>query len=314
MLASFASRTAQALVTLFGGSVAIWLLLNVAPGDPAMHVLAARGRTDPDPALIEATRAELGVDEPLPARFARWLLGAVRGDLGVSWRTGRPVAEEFAARLPSTLLLTGVALVFAIGIALVLGLVAAAAPRRWPDAMSRTVALAMVAVPGFLVGVLLLDVVVVQLGMGRVISDGTLATVGLPAFTLALISAGSWSRVLRASVLEARAAPHLDVSAARGAGPLRQLLVHLLPNSLPPFLTVVGVSAAYFLGGTPIVEAVFTWPGLGSYVIESIHARDMPAVAGFALLAVAAFVLVSLVVDLLLRALDPRLRGTGRRR
>ncbi|WP_208325932.1 ABC transporter permease [Amycolatopsis arida] len=303
-----AGRVGQAALTLLVASVAVWTLLDRTPGDPAQRVLSARGITEPDPALVAATRAELGLDHPLPVRFGQWLLGALRGDLGVSWRTGRPVAEEFATRLPATLTLTAVALLIAVGLAMVLGLVAAAAPRRWPDTVSRVVSLGMLAVPGFLLGVLLLDVVVVRLGAGRVISDGTLATVGLPALTLALTSAGVWARVLRAAVLEARSAPFLHVSAARGATPRRRLVVHVLPHALPPFLTVVGLSTAAFLGGAPIVETVFTWPGLGRYVVESIHARDMPAVAGFTLLAVVAYVVVSLAVDVLLRRIDPRSR------
>ncbi|QNG55732.1 ABC transporter permease [Pseudonocardia petroleophila] len=287
-------------------------MLAVTPGDPARRVLEARGVTEPSPPAIAAVRAELRLDDPLPLRFLRWAADAVTGDLGISWRTGQPVALEFAARLPATLRLTGAALVLAVALALLLGAAAAAAPGRWPDVVSRVVALGMLVVPSFVLGVVVLDVVVVGAGLGRVIADGTWATVFLPALTLALASGATWSRVLRTGLLEARSAPYLRVSAARGASPGRRLRVHELPNAAAPFLTVVGLGTAALIGGAPVVESVFTWPGVGRYTVEAIDARDMPVVVGFTLVAVVVYVVTSLVVDLLCALIDPRLRRDAR--
>lgn len=303
-------RFGQALVTLGGASVLIFGMLAVTPGDPARRVLEARGVREPTPPAIAAVRTELRLDDPLVVRFARWAGDALTGDLGISWRTGRPVVEEFATRLPATLRLTAAALLLAVVIALLLGAAAASAPGRWPDVASRGVGLAILVVPGFVLGVVALDVLVVRAGLGRVIADGTWATVFLPAVTLALASAAYWSRVLRTSLLEAQSAPHLRVSAARGASRWRRLRVHELPNAVPPFFTVIGLGTAALIGGAPVVESVFTWPGIGRHTVEAINARDMPIVVGFTLVAVLAYVVTSLVVDLVCATIGPRLRAT----
>jgi glutathione transport system permease protein len=305
-------RLGEAALTLAGAGLLIFGMLALTPGDPARRVLQARGVTEPSPPAVAAVRAELGLDEPLPVRFARWAAGTMTGDLGVSWRTGRPVVEDFATRLPATIRLTVVALVLAVALAMLLATLAAAAPNRWPDISARVTALGMLAVPSFVFGVLVLDVLVVRWGWGRVIADGTWATVFLPALTLALASAAAWSRVLRTSLLEARSAAHLMVAAARGAGPWRRLWVHQLPNAAPPFLTMVGLGTATLLGGAPVVESVFTWPGIGRYTVEAINARDMPVVVGFTLIAVVTYVAASLVVDLITAVIDPRLHAAGR--
>ncbi|MFC5993231.1 ABC transporter permease [Pseudonocardia hispaniensis] len=302
-------RIGQALGTLLGAGLLVFGMLAVTPGDPARRVLEARGVTEPSPAAVAAVRDELRLDDPLVIRFGRWASGAATGDLGVSWRTGRPVTDEFVTRLPATLRLTGAAMALAVVLALALGTLAAAAPGRWPDVAVRAVSLAMLVVPSFVLGVIVLDVLVVRAGLGRVIADGTWATVFLPALTLALASAASWSRVLRTSLLEAGSAPYLRVSAARGASRRRLLGVHQLPNAAPPFLTLIGLGAAALIGGAPIVESVFTWPGIGRYTVEAINGRDMPVVVGFTLVAVVGYVLTSLVLDLVCAGLDPRLRA-----
>jgi ABC-type dipeptide/oligopeptide/nickel transport system permease component len=138
--------------------------------------------------------------------------------------------------------------------------------------------------------------------------------VGWPALTLALGSAGYWARVLRTSVLEARSAAYLSVSAARGASAARRLFVHALPNAVAPFLTVVGLGAAGLLGGAPIAETVYSWPGVGQYAVQAIDARDLPVVVAYTMLAVATYVVASLVVDVLLAVIDPRLRVPRARR
>ncbi len=313
MLAATARRAAQALLTLLATSVAVWALLLLAPGDPARTVLAARGIDQPAPALIAATREQLGVQGPVAARYWHWLIRALHGDFGTSWQSGRPVTEEFATRLPATARLAFVALLISIGLALLLGLAAGAAPGSWWDRMVRATTLVMVVTPGFLVGLFILNVLVVRWDVGVIIADGSWGTVGWPAVTLALGSAGYWARVLRVSVLEAGGAPHLRVSAARGASPLRQLLVHVVPNAIGPFLTVVGLGAAALLGGAPIAETVFSWPGVGQFTVQAIDARDLPVVVGYTMIAVASYLLLSLVLDLLLAAIDPRLRRPSRR-
>lgn len=303
-----ARRTLQALVTGLGASLLIWALLPLAPGDPARRVLQARGVPDPRPVEIEAVRRELGLDLPLPAQYTRWLGRAARGDLSTSYQTGRPVLDELAARAPATALLAVTAVAVAVGLAVPAAVVAAAWHGRWPDALLRGGALLGSALPAFVVGLLALQVLVLGRGWGTALSDGRPDQVWLPALVLALGRAADWSRLLRAGLLEALGSGYAFVTAARGATRARVLLRHALPNASLPFLTAVGLGVGALLGGTPIVEAVFTWPGVGSYVVAAVSARDLPVVQGFAALAALVYVTTSWSVDLIAGLLDPRIR------
>lgn len=305
-------RILHMLVTLWVASLLVWSLLALAPGDPARRVLNGRGVVDPTDAQLAAERLALGLDRPAWERYLDWLGGAVRGDFGQSWRTGRPISDELAVYLPATINLTLAALLIALAVALPLGLLGAATAGRWPDAVIRVVTLVMVSTPAFVIGVVLLYVVVLRWGAGNVVADGTWSNAWLPAITLAAWPAASWARILRAGLLESMSATYLHVSEARGAGRLRLLVTHALPNASVPFLAVFGVSVGWLLAGAPVVETVFTWPGIGRYTVESIIARDVPVVQAFTMLAVLLFVLSSLAVDLLSTAIDPRLRERGR--
>ena len=301
-------RFGAALATLVAASILVWIMLMAAPTDPVEGILRARGILEPDPYQVAAMRAELGLDDPPVTRYLHWLAGWFQGDFGVSWKSGRPVAEEIAKRLPATVLLTGVSMAIAVVASVLLGVAAASFHRRAMDPVVRIITLALVIVPSFLFGLLVLNTLVLRLKWGRVVSDGTWLTVWWPALTLACGSIGYWARVLRASVLEARSAPYLMVSRARGASLTRQLFVHALPNALPPWLTVVALGAAGLLGGAPIVEAVFTWPGVGAYTVTAINAGDAPVVLFYTMFAITSFIVVSLLTDVLVTLLDPRLR------
>ncbi|MDN5725249.1 MAG: ABC transporter permease [Propionibacteriales bacterium] len=303
---SLLRRLAESAVSVLGGGILVFALLVATPGDPARRVLNTRGVEEPTLAELQAMREQLGLDQPIPVRFLDWFLGLFRGELGVSWRTGSPVAGEFASRLPATVILALAALLLAVVLSLLLGVLAAWQPGRWSDHLSRLVSTAALALPSYLIGVLLLDLVAVRLGWGTVIADGTWATVFLPALTLALASAAVWSRVLRSALLDLDSAAFLTVATARGSGPWRNLLQHRLPNVVPQFLTVVGLGTAMLLGGAPITETIFSWPGVGKYTVDAITARDMPVVTSFTMLAVLAYVATSLVVDLVIMIIDPR--------
>jgi ABC-type dipeptide/oligopeptide/nickel transport system permease component len=308
MAAVILRRLGQAGITLLGGAVITFLMLAATPGDPAARVLMARGQESITGAQILAERHALGLDRPLLVRMWDHLTGLLRGDLGTSWSTGHPVTEELAARLGPTARLTVVALVMAIAFSLLLGLLAAWGDGRLPDHVSRAVSLVFLVVPSFVVGIVALDVLVVRFGQGTVIADGGWRTVWLPALTLALASAASWSRVLRASVLDARGAPFLLVSHARGASRVRRLLSHELPNALSPYVTIVGIEVAVLLGGAPIVESIYSWPGVGRFTVQAVEGRDMPVVVGFAMLAIGLFVVASLLVDVVNALIDARQR------
>ncbi len=295
-------RVGQAAVTLVAAAVLVWSLQLLAPGDPAHRVLIAGGVSSPTTAQVAALRAELGLDEPAPVRLARWLVAAAQGDLGTSWRTGAPVAAELADRLPATLRLAAVALALAFLLAIPLAL---AAQNRLADLGARGLMFLGAAAPSFVVGALLLEVVVLRLGVGRVLADGSWSGAVLPAVPLALAAAAVWARVLRGVLIEVAARRHVHVARARGAGRLRVLLVHVLPGASPPLLAAVGMTVGSLLAGAAVVETVFTWPGVGPYLIDAIVARDVPVVQGTVLLGVLAYVVASVLADLAAAAIDP---------
>lgn len=302
------TRLGQAVLSLLAASLLVWAMMAAAPGDPALRVLHARGILEPDPAQVAATRTELGLDRPVALRYMSWLGDAARGDLGPSWTTGKPVATEFFTRLPATAILTVAAMTLALALTLALGIPSALFANRLPDRVCRLISLGLLSLPGFVLGVAILDVVTLRLGLGRVLADGTWGTVLLPALTLAVASAASWGRILRASLLETSSAAFLDVARARGASGRYGLTRHLLPHAAPALLTVLALGTAAMLGGAPIVETVFSWPGVGRYAVQAIEGRDLPVVAGFTMLAVTTYVVVSLTTDLAHRWIDPRLR------
>lgn len=303
------ARLAQTLLTLLGASVLIWALLPFTPGDPALRTLEALGNDNPRPAEVEALRRQLQLDRSLPAQYLTWLGRALRGDLSISWQSGRRVSAELGKRLPATGRLAVVTLLLSVALALVLALVSAAFPHRWPDTAARLITQLGASLPAFLLGLLLLQFVVLRFGVGRVVASGTWIDVWWPALCLALRRAAEWAQILRAGLLEALQARYTLVAAARGATGWRILWRYALPAALLPFLTVIGMGIGALVGEVAIIEAVFSWPGLGSFVVTAIAARDLPVIQGFVLLSTLTYVLASLLADVASWLLDPRLRA-----
>ncbi|WP_436771074.1 ABC transporter permease [Yinghuangia sp. YIM S09857] len=299
-------------ITVAGAAVLIWALLPLAPGDPARMTLTAQGVPEPTPDQLAATRAELGLDRSLPGQFGHWFVRALHGDLGTSYQSGRPVLTELGERLPATLRLGCAALLFALAVAVPLALVAAAFRRRLPDAAARTLALLGAALPGFVVGLILIQLVVIEGGFGSVVLDGTWSEVWMPALCLAFGMFDVWSRLLREALVDVLDSGWAASVRARGASNRRLLVRHALPNAVPPLIHAVAVSTGALWGGAAIVETVFTWPGTGSYVVTSVKARDLPVVQAFAVLATLAYVAAGLIADALSATVDPRLRVTGK--
>jgi ABC-type dipeptide/oligopeptide/nickel transport system permease component len=305
-------RVLQAILTALGASILIWALLPFAPGDPALRILQAQGREDPDPILIAQMRQEMGLDQPLPLQYIAWLGRVVQGDLSYSYRTGKPVLAELLLRLPATLYLLGVALAIALLLAVGAALLAVATHDRWPDRLIRAFTQVGASLPTFLLGLITLQYVVVGAKFGQVLSGGATGQVLLPALCLAGIKAAFWTQLLRANMLETLGANYVLVAQARGAHKVRRLLHYVLPNAALPLLTALGVSIGAMLGGAPIIEEIFTWPGIGRHVLQAISARDFPVVQGFILLSGLSYVTASLLVDLVTMWVDPRLRERGR--
>lgn len=270
-----------------------------------MRILQARGVQEPSVEQVAALRAELGLDLPMGVQYINWMIGLAHADLGVSWSSGRPIDTEFLSKLPATVLLTVVALGLAVVLTMAMGIPAGLWAGRWPDSTVRGIALVSLSMPSFLIGVVLIEVITLRLGLGRVLADGTPRTVFLPALTLALGPAAAWSRLLRTSMLETRSAPFLAVARGRGAATDYLLKEHMLPHAAPPMLTVIGLGTAALLGGAPVVETVFTWPGVGLYTVQAIENRDLPVVAAITVFAVAVYMVISSLTDISLRIIDP---------
>jgi ABC-type dipeptide/oligopeptide/nickel transport system permease component len=304
--AAVARRLAQAALTALGASLIIWALLPLAPGDPARRYLQVRHVTAPSQAELEAARAELGLDRPWVVQYGDWLAGVVRGDLGTSYSSDLPVTRELADRFPATLRLAGATLLLAFALALPAGVAGAAFAGRWPDGTLRALAVVVAATPAFVIALALIEVLVIRLGVGRVVADGSWDGVLLPAVALAPFAAVRWSRLLRAGLLDALGSGYALVARARGARRLRVIVVHCLPTAALPVVTAIGLTSGYLLAGDVVVETVFSWPGVGQYVAQAVANRDLPVIQGFALIVTAGWVAISLMVDLAGRALDPR--------
>ncbi|MEM8789910.1 MAG: ABC transporter permease, partial [Pseudomonadota bacterium] len=242
LVAAALTRIGQAVLTALAASVIVWALLPLAPGDVAERVLLARGMQDLTPAEIAATRAELGLNDPLFLQFFNWLGRLFQGDLGQSFTSQAPVTEEIMDRLPATLMLLGLALAFSIVFSLLFALIAAANQDRWPDRLIRLYTQIGAALPTFVFALLALTFVVVGFQMGRVLADPSWSAAVIPAFIIGLDRAASWTQLLRAGLLEGMASGYAQIARSRGASERRILLRHALPNALLPFLTAIGVS------------------------------------------------------------------------
>ena len=295
-------------VLLLGISIISFALLNLAPGDPAYSILKDRNSgEEPAPEDILALRKELRLDDPVVLRYGRWLLGAMQGDLGVSYRGGQPIMKEMWQRLPATLMLAGSALLLAIVVGIPLGIAAALRRASSTDGLSRLLALVGAAVPSYVLALLLMLVIGVKLNWLPTIGYGSPKHLILPAIALAAGSSAQLMRLTRASMLEVLQQDYVRTARAKGLSERVVIWMHALKNALLPVVTVLGINLGHLLGGTVIVESIFSWPGVGKYAVDSIFLRDFPVIQGFVLYMGLIFLLVNLAVDLSYRWLDPRL-------
>ncbi|MEA5387676.1 ABC transporter permease [Haloarculaceae archaeon H-GB11] len=272
---------ATALIVLLGVSVATYGMVFLTPGDPAETILSQRmGGDTPSEAAVEEFRQQHGFDDPFVVQYADWMGDVVRGDLGTSYYSGRPVSALLWSRLPNTIALAAASLVVALAISLPAGVMSAANPGGLTDYGSRIGALVGVSMPNFWLGYLLIIVFSLQLGMFPVAGAGGLEYLVLPAFTLGSGMAAVITRLVRSSMLDVLDAEYVRTARSKG---LRERIVvykHALRNALIPVVTIVGLQFSYVLNGAVIVEAVFHRPGLGTLLVDAVFARDYPVVQG----------------------------------
>ncbi|MEW6270288.1 MAG: ABC transporter permease [Thermodesulfobacteriota bacterium] len=304
MLRYASLRLALALPTLLGVLVVVVALLHAVPGDPVDVILGERAsRADRD-----ALRAELGLDRPAWRQLTDFVAGTLRGDLGRSLTTSRPVSELVLERYPATFELAGAALAIALAIGVPLGVAAAARPGSRVDRLGVLLAALHTALPSFCLGPLLQLAFAVELPLFPVSGRRGLASLVLPATTLGLGMSAVLARQLRSSLLDALALDCVRTARAKGLAPARVFLHHALPNAATATVTVLGLQLGGLLAGAIVTETVFSWPGLGRLLVQAIGARDYPLVQGCVLAVAATYVAVNLLTDLVQAAIDPRLR------
>ncbi len=299
-------RFVTTLVVLWGMITVVFLLLRVLPGDPAETILAGSGAS---PAAIAQTRQQLGLDDPLPMQYGHYLLNILRGDLGRSLFSNRPVALTIAEQVPATLQLAAAALLVAVVVGLSLGILAALRAGTWIDQAALGAAVLGASVPVFWSGLLLIWVFSVGFNWLPATGAGSWRHLVMPAAVLGLVGAGPIARLVRASLLDVLRADYITVARAKGLSESAVVGRHALRNALIPTLTLIGLQAGFLLGGAVVTEAVFARPGLGQLVVSAILWKDLPVIQGVVLLIAAIYVVVNLLVDLAALALDPRLRS-----
>ncbi len=293
-----------ALITLLVVSFLAYVALTFAPGDAAEALLGENASAE----QIATLRSQMRLDAPLWERYGEYMAGALHGNLGQSLASDRRVADLLRERFPSTLLLALVAMGLATVAGFSLGLLAASRPGSRLDLLTISGTVLGLALPPYWVAMLLVMVFSLRLHWLPVFGSGTPAHLILPAITLALPGAATVARLVRSSVLEVKGADFVRTALSKGLTPRQTLLRHILPNSLIPALTVLGLNLSYLIGGAFVVETIFAWPGLGRLTVQAIFDRDLPVVMGAVLVVVPLCLSVNLVVDLLHAALDPRVR------
>jgi peptide/nickel transport system permease protein len=299
---------------LLGVSVIVFLVLHLAPGDPAEVMLGANANKED----LDRLRVQLGLDQSLHVQYLTWISHVARGDLGRSIWMKRPVLGEVLERFKATLLLTGTALFLSTLGGITLGIVSATRANSLVDRLSAMASLFGASMPVFWLGIVLM--VIFSLWLGWLPASGMYAPYGggglrdllahlvLPAVTLAAASVTIIARLTRATMLETLGQDYVRTARAKGLGERPVVWRHALKNALIPIVTVVGVQAGYLLGGAVLTETVFAWPGVGTLVVQGILARDVPLVQGGVLVIAVSFVLVNLAVDTLYAWLDPRIK------
>ena len=302
MTAFILRRLLLSIPTLFGVLVVAFLLLYVAPGDPVMAMVGERA----DEATIARLRAELRLDDPLPVQFGHYIAGIVKGDLGKSYITNRPIRKDILERFPKTLQLAGAAMLLATVLGVTLGVLSGRKPGSAIDRFGLAIAYLGISFPVYWVGLLLILLFAVTLHWLPPSGFGGIRYLALPALALGMRSIAFLARMTRSAMLDALGADYVRTARAKGLSEFTVVARHALRNAMIPIITVLGLDFGAYLTGSILTETIFSWPGLGRYVVNAIARRDLPAIQGSVLFLSAVFVLVNLITDVAYAKADPR--------
>jgi peptide/nickel transport system permease protein len=307
-------RGGASVVTLFIATVVVFIGVRALPGDPTIALTAETS----NPKVEAALRAEYGLDKPVPVQYAAWMGHALQGDLGTSPKTGLPVAQTIAERLPITIELTVLALLIALLIGVPIGILAAVRRGSFADYVAGTTALAGLSVPHFWLGILFILAFAVNLewlpASGFVpLTDplGNLAHMIMPATVLGITLAAVVMRQMRSAMLESMGADYIRTARAKGMSERRVVGMHALRNSLITVVTVVALQLGTLISGAVITEQIFIVPGIGKLTIDSVFSRDYPTLQGVVLVTATGYILANLLADIGYSLLNPRIRVTG---
>jgi ABC-type dipeptide/oligopeptide/nickel transport system permease component len=309
MLARYvANRVAQLVPVLFLISLIVFSIMHALPGDPVQLMLAGAESGSVTPERQDELRELMGLNDPLPVQYFRFVRGAVTGDLGTSVRLRSPVLNLILERFGSTIQLSLGGIFFAIVIGMSTGIIAALKQGSWMDTLSMMMAYVGVSLPLFWLGLLLILVFSFRLGWFPPAGQEGLRALVLPSITLGLVSAGVISRLTRSSLVEVLVEDYIRTARAKGLSARIVTIRHALRNAFLPILTILGLQFGAMLAGTVVTETVFSRPGLGRLVVNAILWKDYPLVQGIILFIATTYVLVNLVVDICYAWLDPRIR------
>jgi peptide/nickel transport system permease protein len=293
-------------------TVVSFALVHVIPGDPALVMMGGEGT----PQAVEELRHQLGLDRPLHVRYLEWLGQIIRGDLGQSLYNRTRVSEELVWRMPTTLALVILALVFAVGIGVPAGLLSAAYRNSWIDHAARLLTLVSLSLPSFWLGLMLIILFSLWLDLLPIVGyepitqgfSKAIPFLILPSLALGANLAALLTRLTRSSMLEVLGQDYVRTAQAKGLRDRAVLMRHALRNAMIPIVTAIGINLGILLGGSAVIETVFVLPGVGQLVVRSLYNRDLPVIQGLILYVAVVYVLVNLLVDVLYTYLDPRLR------
>ena len=292
------------VLVIFGVVTLTFFVVRLVPGDPA-RLMEPPGTPE---SIIQTVRQQIGTDRPIPVQYVDFLSGLVRGDLGKSFRGGRPVAESVAKALPNTLLLGLVSMVVATVLSVLTGIAAALRPNSWIDRAVLVVVSVAQSTPNFWLGVMLVLIFAIEFQWFPAIDMTGPASFVLPGVTLVVTLFPLLVRTVRQSLLDSLGEDYVRAARARGLPEHRVLLVHVMKVAAVPLITLVGLQAGFVLGGAVVVESIFNWPGIGNLALKAIQDRDFPMIQGTVLVIAGVFTLINVVVDLTYAALDPRIR------
>ena len=303
-----ASRLLQMLIVLIGISFLTFLLTYLSPGDPVRNMYTSAGIM-PTEELIQQTRDEMGFNDPFLMQYSRWITNCLKGDFGKSYSLNKPVVKLLSVRLWPTLKLTLMSMVLMLIVAVPLGVLSAVYRNKPIDYIVRAVTFFGVSIPNFWVGLLLILYFCVKLRLLPVVSSGgTFKDLLLPAVTLAIAMSAKYTRQVRTAVLEELSSDYVVGARARGVKDSKILWGNVFPNSLLPLITMLGLSIGSLLGGTSVVEVIFSYPGLGNLAVNAITSADYFLVQGYVLWVSVIYMVINLLVDLSYNYVDPRMR------